>query len=451
MARPDLLTPSGHPAGAADRVGRRTAVGLGLLFGAIYFVQGVGEPTEGLIAQPVRSILKSWGHGDAAIATFVAVMAIPWSLKPLFGLLTDFVPLAGSRRKAYLVVANAAAAVGLGAVYMLPLSPGQGRELLAWLIVPTAGVALCDVAADALMIEKGQPLGLTGRLQSVQWACLYAATIAAGLVGGYLSEHRVERLGFLICAGLSALALVLTIACVREDHARARPNSGEARRTLGRLARSAALWRVGGFLFLWNFNPFSQTVLYLHMTRAMGLGEQFYGYTVSLLAAACVAASAGYGLYCRRVPMRTLVHASIALGVVATLAYAFLVDRRSALAITVAVGLTYMTATVIQLDLAARACPPEVAGTAFALLMALENLATITSTWLGGLLYEWGTARWGSRPAFVALVGVGAACTACCWLVMPPLPTPTRNRDGSGLDELVADQEGAGGNDRPSR
>ena len=83
-----------------DQVGREsgprsTTLRLGLLCGAIYFVQGIGEPTEGLIAQPVRSILKSWGQGDAAIATFAALLAIPWSLKPLYGLLTDFVPLAG--------------------------------------------------------------------------------------------------------------------------------------------------------------------------------------------------------------------------------------------------------------------------------------------------------------------------------------------------------------------
>ena len=58
---------------------------------------------------------------------------------------------------------------------------------------------------------------------------------------------------------------------------------------------------------------------------------------------------------------------------------------------------------------------------------------------LGGLLYEWGAARWGSHLAFQALVGVGAACTACCWLVVPPLPTQAKGRDGSGLGELVVD------------
>ncbi|NUQ63375.1 MAG: hypothetical protein HUU20_12930 [Pirellulales bacterium] len=98
----------------ADRRGPRWEVaGLGLLFGAMYFVQGIGEPTEGLIAQPVRSLLKSWGHSASQIAAFSAVLALPWSLKPLYGILTDFVPIAGYRRKSYLILTSLAATLGL--------------------------------------------------------------------------------------------------------------------------------------------------------------------------------------------------------------------------------------------------------------------------------------------------------------------------------------------------
>jgi predicted MFS family arabinose efflux permease len=179
---------------------------------------------------------------------------------------------------------------------------------------------------------------------------------------------------------------------------------------------------VGGFLFLWNFNPFSNAVLHVHMTRALGLSERFYGMTVALTAVASIAASVAYGLYCRRVPMPVLVHASIVLGVVSTLGYAAVSDERSAVLVTLAVGVSYMTATLIQLDLAARACPPEVAGTLFALLMALENLGASSSTWLGGLLYDRGIDRWESRGAFLVLVLVGSAFTAGCWLLVPFLP-----------------------------
>lgn len=402
---------------------RGSARGLAWLFGAMAFAQGVGEPTEGLIAQPVMSLLRGWGRSDSEITDFAALLALPWSLKPLFGLLTDFVPLLGSRRRNYLIASTAAAALGLAAACFLPTDRPAPLALLGWLLIPTAAVAFSDVVADALMIEVGAPRGLTGRLQAVQWACMYAATIATGLVGGWLSAHHLERYGFAICAALSAGTLVLTIFFVRDAPTLgARPSWSAARRGLGRLLRARGLLAVAGFLFLFNFNPFSDRVLYLHLTGAMGLDQRLYGQMVSILAAACLVASVLYGVYCRRVPMRRMVHASIALGVLMTLLYGGLAGPVSGRLIAVGVGLAYMTATLIQLDLAARACPPEVAGTAFAVLMALENLANASSTFLGGRLYAWGGAHWGPSTSFRVLVATGAAFTAASWLLVPYLP-----------------------------
>ncbi len=86
-----------------------------------------------------------------------------------------------------------------------------------------------------------------------------------------------------------------------------------------------------------------------------------------------------------------------------------------------AVGVISMTATLIQLDLAARACPPEAAGSVFALLMALENLAAAASTALGGWCFERGSGLWGPAASFRALVLVGASTTAASWLLLPLL------------------------------
>jgi MFS family permease len=406
-----------------DRASAGEAWRLGLLFGAIYFLQGIGEPTDGLIAQPVRSLLKTWGRSAGEITTFSALLALPWAFKPLYGLLSDFVPLFGTRRKGYLILASVATALSLLGLFAFPVRPGAVAALLGWLLIPSVALAFADVVADALMIERGQPRGLTGRLQAVQWGCLYAAGIVTGLVGGTLSEGHRESWAFLLCGVAGVLTLALALTCVREPtRVEPRPGWRTMRAVLAQSARSGTVLGVGGFLFLWNFNPFSNAVLHVHMTRALGFSERFYGVTVALTAVASMAASAGYGLYCRRVPMSALVHASIVLGVASTIAYAAIGDERSAMLVTLVVGVTYMTATLIQLDLAAQTCPPEVAGTVFALLMALENLAASASTWLGGLLYERGSERWGSRCAFQVLVLVGSAFTASCWLLVPLLP-----------------------------
>src|SRR5262245_52188642 len=135
---------------------------LGLLFATLYFVQGIAEPTEGLIAQPVRSLLAQWGHSIGAVALFSALLSSPWWFKPLYGLLTDYVPLFHLRRKSYLLLSTGAGALGLGYLALTELSSGEGAVLFWCLLIPTIGVAFADVAVDALMVERGQPLGLTG-------------------------------------------------------------------------------------------------------------------------------------------------------------------------------------------------------------------------------------------------------------------------------------------------
>src|SRR5262249_15086005 len=212
--------------------------------------------------------------------------------------------------------------------------------------------------------------------------------IVTGLLGGALCEDRREFGAFLICGVGGLLTLALVSFGVREPVRLGPPP--RLRDSLATLNGARPVLAMGVFLFLWNFNPFSNAVLHVHMTRALGFSERFYGNTVALTAVASIAASVAYGLYCRRVRMPLLINGSIVLGILSTLAYAWVTDERSAELVTLGAGFTYMTATLIQLDLAARTCPTVTAGTVFALLMALENLSASTSTWLGGVLYDHG-------------------------------------------------------------
>jgi MFS family permease len=179
-----------------------SVAGAYFFFAALYFVQGVGDPTSGLIAQPVRSLLRIWGESLAAIGALMALLALPWTIKPVFGLLSDFVPLFGSRRRKYLLLANGAAAVSLFLLAFVPIAPGSIWLLFALLLPTTMAIALGDVIVDALMVEKGQPLGLTGRFQSMQWAAANAALLLTGVLGGYVAQERLQSLAFGLCGAL---------------------------------------------------------------------------------------------------------------------------------------------------------------------------------------------------------------------------------------------------------
>ncbi len=402
--------------------GARQTVPLATLFGAMYFVQGIAEPTEGLIAQPVRSMLASWGQTTTEIAVFSALVSIPWTIKPLYGLLTDFVPLAGTRRRSYLLWTTGITILGLGYLYYWPPETGDKWALLALLLLPTMGVAFSDVVVDALMVDRGQPLGLTGLLQSVQWTAMYLATILAGIMGGYLSQRGEQSAAFIICAAITIVTWVLTWLFVKEPPVRVAAGSlRSALAALSRAAGSTTVRAAAAFVFLWSFNPFSTSVLYVYCTKELGLSEQSFGVTVSLLSVGAVLASVAYGTYCRRVPLGMLIYGSIVFGILSTLAYWGLWGETSARLVNIFVGFTYMTGSLVLFDVAARACPLDAAGTTFALLMGLSNLSFIASAALGGWFYDSWSGRWGAATAFNLLVAAGALANCLCFPLVPYL------------------------------
>ncbi len=415
-------------------ISRRGAAGLGLLFGALAFCQGVADPSDGLIAQPSWSLLERWGHGPGDLGAFSMAVGLVWVLKPAFGLLTDFVPLFGRKRRNYLILAGALAAVSMfGPAILPPPSTPTSRFawLLGWLAAATVAWSFADVVADALLIDRGRNSGLVGRFQAAQWAAAYLAGIVAGFGGGWLSKGAREPLGFGVC-GLAALGtMLLAIFAVREPRlSNSSLPTGEAALALARAVRSPKLLGAGAFLFLWNFNPFSSVVFYSHATRTLGLDEDFFGVTKSVMAVGSILGCLAYLGLARWVAAPALVRVSIVLGVASTLAFAGVSGRGSAVAASLVVGIIYMLATLIQLDLAARACPPEAAGTSFALLMTLENLAGSLSTGLGGWAYEKGCERWGMMTSFSLLVLIGAAFTASSWLLLPILPRAEAETSG---------------------
>ena len=84
---------------------------LMIFFALVYLIEGIGQ-TGGLIAQPLNYYLKQvYQWTPVQIAAFLTVLNLPWFIKPLYGIVSDFIPLFGYRRKTYLVAANVVAAV----------------------------------------------------------------------------------------------------------------------------------------------------------------------------------------------------------------------------------------------------------------------------------------------------------------------------------------------------
>jgi predicted MFS family arabinose efflux permease len=384
---------------------------LSLFFAAIYFVQGITEPNAGIANQPIFFLLKDGLHLSAAgTATFLAIVGVAWNIKPLYGLTSDFFPLFGYRRKSYLIVTSALAA----AAWFLLGSQSRyayGPTLLI-LAVCGLGLAFSDVLCDAVMVETGKPLGMTGRFQAVQWASINTASVLAGIGGGWLSQNVSYQRTFLFVSVFPIISFVATAYCVHEARTR---YSCEVVRQTSRAIRSAIgsppLWVAAAFIFLWNFSPSFGVPLEYHMVDRLGFSKIFLGTLDSLSSAAAILGATIFAKICRRMSMRRLLNLSVGVGVVTAFSYWGLAGHWSAIALTLGNGLVTMIASLATFDLAARSCPDKAEGTFFAALMSIANIGTAGSQFLGGKLYDW----LGLQP----LILVSGLATAACWLIVP--------------------------------
>jgi MFS family permease len=396
LSRPSRLHPFQTPEA------RRLAV----LFAVVYFAQGMWY----LPNQTITIVLKERGLSAAQVAAFFTITTVPWLVKPIYGLISDFVPLWGRRRTSYLIL-SAALATGAG------LTLGVGVEhTYGWLAglftLMGLGLAFTDVLVDALMVENGKPRGLTGAFQAVQWGAVYTASILVGEVGGYLAERRSLGAAFVLASTFPLVSLFMTLLFVTEAPARANRAAFRDTMTAIRAAMGERdVWVVAGFILFWTFSPSFGPALLYYQTDVLGFSQQFIGHLAALGSLAAVAGAVVYAPLSRAVPLRRLVNLSIGLGVAGTFVYLGYRGPWAAVLIDTVFGAVGMITQLAFLDLAAKSCPRRVEATFFALLMSVYNGGTQGSQIVGGHLYD--------QLGYAPLVVISAGFTALAWLLVP--------------------------------
>src|SRR5579862_3837956 len=143
------------PQPPTDVTGDRKAFDhLLLFFALVYVVEGLGQ-IGGMIAQPLNNYLKAaQGWTPVQITGFITLFNLPWIIKPIYGLISDFIPLFGYRRKSYLVLANVAAAIGFFFASQLT-APDQ---LVFALMLTAYAMAISSTLCGAVLVENGQRL-----------------------------------------------------------------------------------------------------------------------------------------------------------------------------------------------------------------------------------------------------------------------------------------------------
>ncbi|XP_010417642.1 PREDICTED: probable folate-biopterin transporter 3 [Camelina sativa] len=335
---------------------------------------------------------------------YVGLIQIPWIIKPLWGLLTDVVPVWGYRRRPYFIFAGFLAMISM---MVLWLDTNLHLALaLSCLVAGSAGVAIADVTIDACVTQCSisHPT-LAADMQSL---CGLSSSIGS-LVGFSLSGVLVHLIGAKGVYGLLGLTagLVVVVGMVLKE---------SPSRSLGRkhanekfLDAGSAIWKTFQYGEVWRpclFMLLSAAVS-LHIHEGM-----FYWYTDSkdgpsfskeavgsIMSFGAIGSLVGILLYqnfLKNFPFRNVVFWALSLSVLSGFLDLILVLR-----INLKLGLPDYFFIVVDefvshmisrikwlplLVLSSKLCPAGMEGTFFALLMSIEHVGHLMSSWGGGVL-----------------------------------------------------------------
>jgi MFS family permease len=390
---------------------------LMLFFAIVYTVEGIGQAKVGVIWQPLTHYLKeSQGWTAVQIAASLAVLDVPWVVKPLYGMLSDFLPLFGYRRRSYLLLAN----IGAVAAFLWTTQALAPAPIVFALLLTSIAMAASSTVCGALLVENGQKHRASAAFINQQWLWFNVAVMAATLLGGELIEYLSPEGALHAAAGIAAAAPIAIISCLSlVDEERAGINPPEFQRALRGFVdtfRSRTLWLVAAFLFFYYFSPGFGTPLYFHMTDRLHFSQGMIGLLSSISAGGWVAGGLIYRYLLSTMAPRALLNLSILAGTLSTLTFLGLVDETSAIAIYFLNGVAGMIANIATLALAADHCPRHSEGFTFAALMSVINVATPLHDTIGALLYDH---VFDGRLA--PLIVVSAAFTALVFVLIPLL------------------------------
>ena len=257
---------------------RGSMVHLLWFFAVVYVVEGLGQ-IGGLIAQPLTYYLKQvQGWTPVQITAYLTLFNLPWIIKPLYGLVSDFIPLFGYRRKSYLLIANAAATCGFLLVSRLTV-PDQ---LVFALMLTAYAMAISSTLCGAVLVENGQRLKESGTFINQQWLWYNIAAMTAAIVGGQLVQNLVPTAALHTAAALVSAAPLLVIfgTLFLIDEKKAPMNIQGMKHTFEGLSivfRRRHLWIIAAFIFLYYFSPGLSTPLYFIMTDDLKFSQAYIG------------------------------------------------------------------------------------------------------------------------------------------------------------------------------
>ncbi|KAL8269804.1 hypothetical protein Esti_006283 [Eimeria stiedai] len=393
----------------------------------------------------------------ALLAVVLGALRLPWTVKPLWAVMADNLPLFGYRRKSYIFVGAAmciAATLGIGlGGYKSMLATTSLLLLYFW------GSAICNVIGEALVVEAGRRDASeegTARTVSVFFAFRKLSFATVSYLSGLLLAIMAKQYIFIIAAALPA-AVVIANFWLEEPHAHVLPIRQQFKE-LVRVLKQPTLLNSTLFIFIMMATPSAGSIMFYFMTNELHFGPELLGRMALFQSTASLMGILVYMYFCSTTSIRKLLLVSTVAITPFCLLPVVVIERWN-VSLGIPDSVFVVTDTVLMefagefqampiLVLAARLCPPGLESTIYSVLLSAYNLGL----GLGSLVSAGLTAALGiSSTNFTGLSALTVICAlsnllplCLIWMIpatveKPELPAPKKSGPPSALPQKADD------------
>jgi len=369
----------------------------------VYFVQGI----LGLSRLAVSFFLKDeLLLSPVEVSALLGIVFLPWMIKPVFGFISDGLPIFGYRRRPYLILSGI-----LGSVSWVSLATIVHTTWAATLAIALSSlsVAMSDVIVDSLVVERarGESQAKAGSLQSLCWGAAAIGGLITAYFSGLLLQYFTTRTVFAITALfpliVSGVAWLIAESPVNKDAKDSNhTNSLSIKHQLGQLRQAItqkSIWLPTAFIFIWQATPNADSAFFFFSTNELHFEPEFLGRVHLVTSFASLAGVWIFQRYLKSIPFRVIFAWSTVLSSILGMTMLLLVthtnrllnidDHWFSLGDSLILSVMGKIAFMQVMVLAARLCPSGVEATLFALLMSVFNSAATVSHALGALITYW--------------------------------------------------------------
>lgn len=125
---------------------------------------------------------------DPAELTFVGSLTfMAWYLKPIYGLLSDSLPIFGYRRRPYIFFSGLLGIIS----YLMILLIDSPTIAIVCLILGELSQAVSDTICDGFLVERSKidPVNGAHELQKVSWSALFFSAMIGMVAGGFAADY----------------------------------------------------------------------------------------------------------------------------------------------------------------------------------------------------------------------------------------------------------------------